>query len=36
MTEGMLERFVKFRPSGDEKQQQAMEWLEALKAEGGE
>ena len=36
MTAGMLERFIKFRPKGEEKQQQAMEWLQALKAEGSE
>lgn len=35
MTIGMLERFIKFRPRGDEKRQKAMAWLEGLKAEGG-
>lgn len=36
MTEGMLERFVKFRPRGEAKRQRAMEWLEQLRAGGDE
>ncbi len=36
MTEGMLERFVKFRPRGEAKRKQAMDWLEQVRAGGDE
>ncbi len=36
MTAGMLDRFVKCRPRGEEKRRKALEWLKALRAEGGE
>ena len=35
MTAGMLERFIKFRPRGEEKRNKDLAWLEALRSEGG-
>lgn len=34
MTKGVLERFVKYRPRGDERKRQNLDWLNALRAEG--
>jgi predicted ATPase len=35
MTSGTLERFVKYHPTGDERRQRALEWLNNMRAETG-
>ena len=34
MTSGTLERFVKYHPTGEERKQQALEWLDKMRSEG--
>jgi hypothetical protein len=35
MTSGTLERFVKYHPTGEERKQRALEWLDKMRSEGG-